>query len=50
MNAQAQIKKNSFFDKLIIRWYTSGEGRVLLESYLVCSLIPYFYIFCHPGH
>jgi hypothetical protein len=40
MNAQAQIKKNSFFDKLIIRWYTLGESRVLLESYLVCSLIP----------
>ena len=34
------IKKLPFFEKLILRWYTQSEGRVLLESYLLCSLIP----------
>ena len=43
MTPQTQLKTDSFFDKIILRWYTSGESRVLLESYLTCSVIPLFF-------
>ena len=40
-----QAKDSSFFEKNIMRWFRIGEGRVLLESYLLCSIVPVlFYI------
>ena len=33
-------KQDTFLGKKIVRWSTLGEVRVLLESYLLCSLIP----------
>lgn len=45
MIEQKQVKESSFFEKNIVRWYRIGEGRVLLESYLLCSIVPVlFYI------
>jgi hypothetical protein len=40
MAKSSPIKTLPFFEKLIFRWYAQSEGRVLLESYLLCSLIP----------
>ena len=33
-------KQDTFLGKKIVRWSTLGEVRVLLESYLLCCLIP----------
>ena len=45
MTEQMQAKDSSFFEKNIMRWCRIGEGRVLLESYLLCSIVPVlFYI------
>ena len=41
MTATTHVKTLPFIEKIIFRWYTQSEGRVLLESYLVCSLIPF---------
>ena len=33
------------FEKLIIRWNRLSEGRVVIESYFICLLLPFvFYI------
>lgn len=40
MTKSSSLKTLPFFEKIILRWYTQSEGRVLLESYLLCSLIP----------
>jgi len=38
--------KSSFLEKNVFRWYKTAEGRVLFESYIVCSLAPVLlYIF-----
>ena len=32
--------KQNFFEKLILRWSTISESKVLLESYLICIFVP----------
>ena len=41
MTKSSSLKTLPFFEKIILRWYTQSEARVLLESYLLCSLIPF---------
>ena len=40
MTKAKEVKQKSFWEKSVIRWHTLTEGRVLLESYISCSLLP----------
>lgn len=40
MTKAKEVKEKSFWEKSVIRWHTLTEGRVLLESYISCSLLP----------
>ena len=35
--------RSSFLERLIFRWSVLSEPRVLLESYLACSLLPFLF-------
>ncbi len=40
MIASKENRNKSFMGKMVLRWHSLTEGRVLFESYISCSLLP----------